>query len=80
MTNWEEIHGFSSPREYARFVKYIEDQVLEGVAIERDADRRYGRGMIFGGRWFEHIETQEIWRLVAPDFPFRGLWEPINRS
>ena len=41
---------------------------------------RYGKGMIFGGRWFEHIETREIWRLAAPDFPFRGLWERVIRS
>jgi len=32
------------------------------------------------GRWFEDIETREVWRLVAPDFPFRGLWEPVIRG
>ena len=79
MANWEEIHGFNSPEEYTRFVRYIEDQVVMGVAREREAHRQYGKGMIFGGRWFEDIETHEVWRLVAPDFPFRGLWEPIVR-
>lgn len=68
MTHWEEIHGFQSPAEYDRFVRY-------SVMYPR-----YGKGMIFGGRWFEHIETREIWRLVAPDFPFRGLWERVIRS
>jgi hypothetical protein len=52
MTNWEEIHGFQSPAEYDRFVSYIEDQVSTGVARERDVDPHYGKGMIFGGRWF----------------------------
>jgi hypothetical protein len=77
MTHWEEIHGFQSPAEYDRFVRYIEDQVSMGVARECDVDPRYGKGMIFGGPWFEHIETREIWRLVAPEFPLRGLWEPV---
>jgi hypothetical protein len=80
MTNWEEIHGFRSLAEYDRFVRYIEDQVSTGVAWERDVDPHYGKGMIFDGRWFEDIETREVWRLVAPDFPFRGIWEPVIRS
>jgi hypothetical protein len=78
MTHWEEIHGFTSPGEYDRFVRYIEDQVSMGVAREREVDPRYGKDMIFGGRWFEYIGTQEVWRLVAPDFPFRGLWERLK--
>jgi len=80
MNKWEEIHGFNSPEEYTRFVRYIEGQVSAGIARERDVDPRYGKGMIFGGRWFEDIETREVWRLVAPDFPFRGLWEPVIRG
>jgi hypothetical protein len=80
MTNWEEIRGLRSPAEYNRFVRYIEDQVLAGVARERDVDPRYRKGMIYGGRWFEDIETREVRRLIAPDFPFRGLWEPVIRS
>lgn len=80
MTSWEEIRGFNPPKEYAQFVRYIEGQVFAGVAREREADPHYGKGMIFGGRWFEDIETREVWRLVAPDFPFRGLWEPIVRG
>jgi hypothetical protein len=79
MNHWEEIHGFHSQAEYDRFVKYIEDQVSTGIARERDIDPRYEKGRIFGGRWFEDLRTQEIWRLVAPDFPFRGLWEPVVR-
>ena len=27
---------------------------------------------------FEDPKTKEIWRLVPPDFPFKGLWERIN--
>jgi hypothetical protein len=80
MGDWEEIHGFKSPGEYNRFVGYIEAQVLGGAARECSVDPRYGKDTIFGGRWFEDVETGEVWRLVAPDFPFRGLWEPIIRT
>jgi hypothetical protein len=53
-------------------------QVAPGDAIERTVDPNYGKGMIFGGRWFEDRGTKEIWRLAPPDFPFRGLWEKVD--
>jgi hypothetical protein len=52
--------------------------VAPGDAIERTVDPNYGKGMIFGGRWFEDRGTKEIWRLAPPDFPFRGLWEKVD--
>jgi hypothetical protein len=45
---------------------------------ERAVDPNYGKGMIFGGRWFEDRGTKQIWRLVPPDFLFRGLWEKVD--
>jgi hypothetical protein len=77
---WEEIHGFNSPGEFKRFCTYIEGQVSSGLAIERAPDPNYEKAMIFGGRWFEDVETREIWRLVSPDFPFRGLWEKVEQA
>lgn len=74
---WEEIHGFSSPDEYNRFVNYIEGQVHADHAKEVEPEPDYGRGEIYGGRWFEDIESGEVWRLVPPDIPFKGLWEPV---
>jgi hypothetical protein len=78
--DWEEIHGFNSPGEYKRFCDYIEKQVLLGCAIERVADPNYEKGLLYGGRWFEERDTKEIWRLVPPDFPFRGPWEKVDLS
>jgi hypothetical protein len=74
---WEEILGFASSSEYNSFKRYIEEQVSRGIARERPVDLRYGKGMICGGRWFQDVETGAVWRLVAPDPPFQGLWEPI---
>jgi hypothetical protein len=75
---WEEIHGFSSLGEYKTFCTYVEGQVTAGVARERVSDPGYKTGEIHGGRWFEDLETKEVWRLVAPDFPFKGLWERVD--
>jgi hypothetical protein len=77
MSVWEEIQGFASPGEYERFVRYIEGQVASGVAREVSVDPLYGKGMIYGGRWFEDVENRAVWRLIPPDPPFKGLWEPI---
>jgi hypothetical protein len=74
---WEEIHGFQSLAEFNKFVLYIESQVNSGEAVEIYPDPNYGKGEIYGGRWFKNLETGEVWRLVPPDIPFKGLWEPV---
>lgn len=79
-SGWEEINGFNSPGEYKRFIAYIEDLIARKLVAEVAVDDTYGRGEIYGGRWFKDAESSEIWRLVAPDFPFRGLWEPVIRD
>lgn len=76
---WEEIHGFESLWEYSWFYQYIEAQVETGYARETELDPDYGYGEIYGGRWFEDIDSGKIWRLIEPDFPFKGLWEPVRR-
>ena len=78
IVTWEEIHGFDSPNEYARFIDYIESQIRAGYVREICPNDNYGKGEIYGGRWFENMQTGEIWRLVPPDIPFRGLWEPVD--
>lgn len=78
MTHWERIDGFASPAEFERFVAYIERQVAAGHAREVDVDPAYGHGEIYGGRWFEDPQTGQRWRLVDPDPPFRGVWEPVT--
>ena len=77
---WEEIYGFKSPGEYARFVEYIETQVEAGYARELEPNQDYGKGEIYGGRWFEDVDSGDVWRLVPPDMPFRGLWEPVDQG
>ena len=77
MTTWEEVHGFTHPGEYGRFLEFIRGQVASGQAVEVEADEHYGRGEIYGGNWFKDAETGEVWRLIPPNPPFRGLWERV---
>ncbi len=74
----QEIHGFVSPGEYRRFVQFVEDNVSSGHFEEIPVDPNYGKGKVFGGRWFKELSTGEIWRLIPPDYPFRGLWEQVE--
>ena len=76
--NWDEIHGFKSLGEYERFVKYIESQKNRNMAKEIIVDLNYHKGLIYGGRWFQCSKCKAVWRLVEPDFPFKGLWEPVD--
>lgn len=80
MTDWYEIVGFASPGEFDRFVAYLGGQVASGVAEEVPTDPAYGPGEVFGGRWYRHKPTGEMWRLVPPDPPFTGLWERVRAS
>ena len=79
-TDWQEIGEFASPGEFERFSLFMEGQVAAGVAKIQPADPTYRKGEITGGRWFENLETGLIWRLIEPDFPFRGVFEPVNRN
>ena len=48
-------------------------------AREIEPDPDYGYGEIYGGRWLQDIESSEVWRLVSPDIPFKGLWERVRK-
>jgi hypothetical protein len=75
----EAIHGFQSPGEFQRFNEYILDQVTLGNLEPVQPDPNYEKGKIFGGAWYRCATCSEIWRLVDPDFPFKGLWEKVDR-
>lgn len=79
MRDWQQIQGFATPGEYDRFVDFIEKQIASGAAQEVPVDPSYGRGKIYGGRWYKRSNTRDVWRLVPPDPPFYGLWEPVIR-
>jgi hypothetical protein len=44
--NWDEIHGFKSPGEYARFVEWLNEALDEGALVEIDVAERYSGSSI----------------------------------
>ena len=79
MSGWQEIRGFTTPDEYDRFVDFIDEQLASGQAEEVTVDQSYGRGEIYGGKWYRRTGDRTVWRLIAPDPPFYGLWERVVR-
>jgi hypothetical protein len=77
-SGWEEIHAFSTPGEYRRFVEYIQRQVALGQAEEVPVDPSYDPGERSGGRCFRDLGSGEVWRLIPPDPPFYGVWGEVR--
>lgn len=77
--NWEAIHGFESPGEYKRFCLWLSAQVDAGIAETVSAGKR-SDDLIFGldEMWYRCKASGEVWRLIAPQAPFRGLWDGLK--
>jgi hypothetical protein len=73
-TQWQEIHGFGSPSVYESFVRWLEEQIRDGNAVEVQVLVPYG--MPYSEeRWVRQGDSGPIWRLVSPDYPFRGVFK-----
>ncbi len=74
MFSWEEISSFGSLRERDRVLTWIRKQVADGLAEEVHPPL----GGPFGAqdRWFRHISTGTLWRLVPEENPYGpGFWQ-----
>jgi len=77
--NWEAIHGFDTPGEYRRFCVWLELQIANDMVEEIPIG--HSKKEVPSGsdeRWFRCKESDEVWRLVAPDAPFRGFWAAVE--
>jgi hypothetical protein len=75
---WESIDDFASLGEFNRFVAWMNDQIKKGLAEEHSVISPYMGATTFEEKWFKHIETGQIWRLVWPDGPFHGVFERVS--
>lgn len=75
---WEEIGGVQSPGEFVRFASWMEEQLNNGTATKVPVTAPY-LGASFDEAWFSHHDSGQVWRLVKPDFPFTGLFEPVEK-
>jgi hypothetical protein len=77
-SNWEKIDDFQSYSEFERFVEWTVEQVKSGVAEELPVRKPYIGASTFREKWFRHIASGRTWRLVWPDAPFTGVFEPVE--
>lgn len=64
-SSWDDYHKFC--RELATspgFVQVTVEKLYSNVGLAE--------------QWYWSLETQKVWRLVEPDPPFKGLWEPVE--
>jgi hypothetical protein len=75
--SWEAIGSFGSLREWDQFRTWMRDQVADAVAeeIKPPADVEPGE------RWFRHIATGTLWRLVPVENPYGpGFWPVYDET
>lgn len=75
---WEPIHGFRSPAEFERFREWIAARVAEGIAEEVAVDMAFKDANPMFEQWYRCGETGEIWRLMEPTPPSRGLFDRLD--
>jgi hypothetical protein len=75
---WEKINEFQSYSEFERFVSWIDEQVKSGVAEELLVRKPYIGATTFREKWYRHVASGKTWRLVWPDGPFTGIFEPVD--
>ena len=74
----QEIRGFAGMSGYERFVRFIDKHVAAGKLRDTEGDPAYGAGEVYRGHWIADPATGETWRLVPPEFPFRGHFERVR--
>lgn len=74
--NWKTIDNFQSISEYQRFCAWIQSE-LQNNLIEKAPVEDYYISAQLDEQWFICKESKETWRLVPPDFPFKGYWGPV---
>ena len=74
---WEMIDGFKSLEDYERLRDSVTEQVRLGQADERRVSKPYSGLKTIDEHWYKCRVTGEIWRLIAPDPPFPGIFDKV---
>lgn len=77
LREWEALSAFESSAEYRRLLASLNEQVKAGTADSIPVERPYSGSTLWDEHWFKNRETNETWRIVAPDPPFRGVFKKV---
>jgi hypothetical protein len=78
--NWEAIDRFNSLAHYEEFLRWITGQIAEGRAQAVPMDPAKAWGTAWDEHWYECLASNDVWRLVGPDPPFRGIFKKVEAS
>jgi len=78
--DWETVDRFQSLAEYEKFLSLINDQVAKGLATVVALDPAKAWGNAWDEQWYQCVADREVWRLVGPDPPFRGIFKRLDSS
>lgn len=70
----QEINDFFSFNEFERFQEYLGNLVKSGELVEVQVDKPFAG---FTEQWYKCEACSRVWRLVYPDFPFKGIWRLV---
>ena len=75
--DWETIDRFQSLAHYEQFLSWINDQVAKGFATVVPLDSAKAWGNAWDEQWYQCAADREVWRLVGPEPPFRGVFKKL---
>lgn len=78
--NWEPVDRFQSLADYGRFLSWINEQVTEGRAAVVPLDPARAWGNAWEENWYRCVADGQVWRLVGPDPPFRGVFKRVESA
>ena len=76
--DWKSVDRFKSLADYEQMLAKITEHVANGTArvVAVDPDKAWGTA--WDEHWYQCAGNNEIWRLVAPDPPFRGIFKKVE--
>lgn len=74
---WKPIAAFDGWAEFERFQVWLSDQIAAGMAKEIPVITPYSEAPLSQEKWFLHVSTRQVWRLVWPEPPFAGFFKSV---
>jgi len=76
---WQKIKPFATPAQHRAVREFLDREVREGRAEYIPVLERFNNAT-FDERWVRRLDDGEVWRIVDPDYPFQGAFEPVHEA
>lgn len=72
-----QIKRFDSWEHFHEIEDTLNNMVIKKELEEIHVSEPYANSTLLEERWFK-CQCGDIWRLVKPDFPFKGIFEKVK--